>query len=259
MVAAELLELDHKQVPLRLDSSVILLKGFQPGAQPLVFLANRRKLAGVLRLLFRRARLGISGMGPFRLTGKPVDEIGFRIRVPDPCGQSLDLLDEELVLAMLAEHVATAVGKRDSQAGLTVRTNRLKVRGHLAHGHFPRARKLRELKQRIGSPSWWTISALDLSKKPREFQPAFILPAPACPKNRYDSSNPHRHLGGNRARESIDPRRGRMSGWTISSSVGLSATEHAIPGDDADEHRRPEDHRERLGVVDDTVVDDTIG
>ena len=55
-------------------------------------------------------------------------------------------------------------------------------------------------------------------------------------------------------RESIDPRRGRMSGWTISSSVGLSATEHAIPGDDADEHRRPEDHRERLGVVDDTVV-----
>jgi len=100
VVAAELLELDQEQVPLRLDSSVILLEGFQPGAQPLVFLANRRKLAGGLRLLFRRARLGSSGLGPFRLTGKPVYEIGFRI---------------------------------------------LKVRGHLAHGHFPRARKSREL------------------------------------------------------------------------------------------------------------------
>jgi hypothetical protein len=100
VVAAELLELDQEEVPRRLDCSVILLEGFQPGAQPLVFLANRRKLAGGLRLLFRRARLGSSGLGPFRLTGKPVYEIGFRI---------------------------------------------LKVRGHLAHGHFPRARKSREL------------------------------------------------------------------------------------------------------------------
>ncbi len=100
MVAAELLELDQEEVPRRLDCSVILLEGFQPGAQPLVFLANRRKLAGGLRLLFRRARLGSSGLGPFRLTGKPVYEIGFRIR---------------------------------------------KVRGHLAHGHFPRARKSRKL------------------------------------------------------------------------------------------------------------------
>ncbi len=107
MVAAELLELDQEGVPLRLDSSVILLEGFQPGAQPLVFLANRRKLAGGLRPLVCRARLGISGLGPFRLTARPVEEIGFRIRVPDLCGYSLDLLDEELVLTLLAPDVLT--------------------------------------------------------------------------------------------------------------------------------------------------------
>jgi hypothetical protein len=97
------------------------------------------------------------------------------------------------VLAILAAHEAAAVGEPDLQGDQTVRTNRHKVRGLLAHGHFPRAGKSRELKQRIGSPSWWTISALDLFRKPREFQPAFILPAPACPKNRHGSSNPRRH------------------------------------------------------------------
>ena len=53
--------------------------------------------------------------------------------------------DAKLVLTMFALHLATAVGKRDSQADQTVRTNRLKVRGLLAHGRFPRARKWREL------------------------------------------------------------------------------------------------------------------
>ena len=48
-----------------------------------------------------------------------------------------------------------------------------------------------------------------------------------------------------------DPARGAR---TISGSVCPSATEHAIPGDNADEHGRPEDHRERLGVVDDTTT-----
>ena len=215
MVAADVLELDQEGVPRRLDSRVILLAGFQPGARPVVFLANRRKLAGGLKPLFRPARLGNSGLGPFRLTVKPVEEIGFRIRVPGLCGQSLDLLHEELVLtllaldvltgikaahaqrsrtigadhvnqlgrgtrivqgtclefrcawchqmvghedtkpvfAMLALHVATAEGERDSQVDQAFRTSRHKVRGHLAHGHFPRARKSRELTQRVGTPS----------------------------------------------------------------------------------------------------------
>ena len=64
MVAAELLELDQEGVPLRLDSRVILLEGFQPGAQPLVFLANRRKLAGGLRLLFPVRGSAAADWGP---------------------------------------------------------------------------------------------------------------------------------------------------------------------------------------------------
>ncbi len=273
IVAAELLELGQECFPLRLDSRVILLEGFQPGTQLLVFLANCRKLAGQLRPLVRRTRLDSGGPGPFRLIVKLVAEISSRVRVPDLCGHFLDLLDEELVvtlmapgilaghifghpqssraigadhvdmlalgtrsaqwtglvflgarrhrmvgregaelvLAMLAAHVAAAVGDPDSQGDQTVGTNRHKVRGRLAHGHLPRAGKSKELKPRIGSRSWWTISPLDLFRKPREFQPAFILPAPACPKNRHDSSNPHRHLGGNRARELFDPRRGRVA------------------------------------------------
>src|SRR5208283_540225 len=99
----------------------------------------------------------------------------------------------KLVIAMLAAHRAAAVDEPDLQGDQTVRTNRHKVRGRLAHGHFPRAGKSKELKQGIGSPSWRTVSALDLFRKPCEFQPAFMLPASACPKNRHDASNPRRH------------------------------------------------------------------
>ena len=46
VIATELLKLAPERVSLRLDSRVLVLKGFQPGDQPLVFLANRRKLVG---------------------------------------------------------------------------------------------------------------------------------------------------------------------------------------------------------------------
>jgi hypothetical protein len=107
MVAAELVELDSERVSLRLDSSVLKLEGFQPGAQPLVFLVNCRMLDCRLRSLFLRVRLRISRPGPFRLNVKLVEQMGFLVCVPDIRGHFLDFRHEELVIALPAPDVVT--------------------------------------------------------------------------------------------------------------------------------------------------------
>ena len=108
----------------------------------------------------------------------------------------------------LQAHIATAVGERNIQADQTVWTNRQKVRGHLAHGHFPRA-------QVNGDDTTSLITVLVNDLFIRSFQETL-----------------------------------RKSTLSLTS---LSATEHAISRDNAEEHGRPEHDRKRLGVVDNTT------
>jgi hypothetical protein len=111
------------------------------------------------------------------------------------------------VLAMLAAHVAAAVGEPDVQCNQTVGTNRHEVRVRLAHGHFPRADK-----SRVSKRSAITILEDDLCTRSFQESPRIstgIHSAGASTSAAALALSNQRT--GDRAPESVDPGRGRVA------------------------------------------------